>query len=55
MSGDILIVTQVGVGVLLASSGRRQGMSLNILPCTGQQPFTPRKDLSSSKCQQCRG
>lgn len=51
----------IGVVVLLASSGQKPRSLLNILKCTEHlllqihHIIPPRKELTSSKCQQCGG
>lgn len=41
------IVTAVRGGVLVASSGQRSGMTVNILQCTGQAPTTKNHPASN--------
>lgn len=38
MSGNFEDYHSLGLGLLLASSGQRSGMLLNIFQCTGQTP-----------------
>lgn len=49
VSGNIMGHHNLGKGVLLASSGRKPGMLLHVLQCTGQSLLD--KELSSLQCQ----